>query len=159
MSHDWAKIYFFRRPTMKLINTLIALTFALTSIISKAEINASNQCDGIRVIVRVSDIVSGGSVEGVKKAAQMHEAWYRANGVMNNRQVVGELYKNDGKTMIADTSKVISLHVNPPKANEGTAQKNWGDAGFKEFVSEYNKNNKVTNEYMACLPKGVFAGY
>ena len=65
---------------------------------------------------------------------------------------------NDGKNWIADKSMVISLHVNTPKEDEGTAQKNWGDAGFKEFVTEYSKNNKVSNEFIACFPKGVFAG-
>ena len=143
---------------MKIKNTLIGLACVLTALFSKAEINAANQCDGVRVIMRISDLVPGGSVEGVRKAAQLHEAWYRSNGVMNNRQVVGELYMNDGKNWIADKSKVISLHVNTPKADEGTAQKNWGDAGFKEFVIEYSKNNKVSNEFIACFPKGVFAG-
>ena len=144
---------------MKQFKFIFVATLLMNSIVSFAQITQSNRCDGVTVILRISDIVSGGSIEGVKKAAQLHEAWYRNNGVMKNRQVIGEVYTTDGKNITADSTKVVSLHINTPSPDEGTASKNWGDAGFKEFVAQYNKNNKVNSEIRACFPRGVFTGY
>jgi hypothetical protein len=144
---------------MKQFKAIVVTALLMSSLVSFAQSIKSNQCDGVPVVLRISDIVNGGSVEGVKKAAQMHEAWYRNNGVMKNRQVIGEVYTTDGRNITADNSKVVSLHINRPSPDEGTATRNWGDAGFKEFVAQYNKNNKVTNEINVCFPKGVFTGY
>ena len=53
----------------------------------------------------------------------MHESWHRTNGVKHNRIVLGEVYKSDANTntIFADNTKVISLHINTPSLDEGTA--------------------------------------
>ena len=143
---------------MKILRLGFCLVLLLTSFKSFSEMDNPYRCEGVKVIFRISDIVPDGSIEGIKKATQMHESWYRTNGVKQNRLVLGEIYKADSNTntIFADNTKVISLHIDTPNPEEGTVAKNWGDAGYKEFISEYNKNSKITNEIRACLPKGIF---
>jgi hypothetical protein len=55
-------VYFMKGYPVKIKNTLIGLACVLTALFSKAEINSANQCDGVRVIMRISDLIPGGSV-------------------------------------------------------------------------------------------------
>jgi hypothetical protein len=112
-------------------------------------------CDGTMVIMRVSDIVEGGSLAGIERASADHQAWYRANGSEDNRQIVATVLTRDAATdtVSVDESRAVTLHINPPNPAQFEGQR--GDDAWEAFVAKYRENSKVAETFWLCLPEGV----
>ena len=118
---------------------------------SEAHAQSADTCDGVTAISRISDIVEGGSIAGVKAAAAAHEAWYRSHGSNDNHQLVIDIYDYETSQLVAD--QVMSLHVNPP--TDETLDDKKGDDAWKSFLGLYQKNSKIVSEHLVCLPSGL----
>lgn len=107
-------------------------------------------CDGRIVMLRRSEIVPGGSIEGFLEATRQHVAWYRSHGVETNIQVVARVVERDAETgrEIPSDSEIVTLHVNPPDP-EGLPV---GDEAWQAFVGLYSKNARIVDATRICLP-------
>ena len=134
---------------MRIALFLAVLTFQTASAFAQ---NSLPACDGDIAIVRVSQILPGGSMQGFLAAAAAHKAWYRANGVKDNDIVVSRVLAEDEKTHAIKYSEteVLTYHLRPP-APERTP--NRGDEAWKAYVKQYRDNSEIKFEYMTCLPK------
>ena len=107
------------------------------------------KCDGEIWVIRKSEIIPGGTLDGFKKAVADHNAWYRKNAVTGNAQRVGRVIvmAKDQPPKLADTI-VVTVHVNAPH-DEDKLPRN--DAAWKTFVAEYRANSKIIEETPVCM--------
>jgi hypothetical protein len=135
---------------MRVVLTLVAfLALQATSAFAQKPLPA---CKGDYAIVRVSQIKSGGSMDGFMAAVAAHQAWYRANGVTDNVIVASRVIvkdKSTGAQKYSDT-EVITYHIRPP-AGDRTPHR--GDAAWNAYVKQYQDNSDIKAEYITCMPK------
>ncbi|SNT18653.1 hypothetical protein SAMN05421770_10525 [Granulicella rosea] len=106
---------------------------------------AAPACDGVVVMVRVSEITPGGSAEKFMAAVAAHRAWFKAHGARDNQIVVARIEDHGAYS----GTKFITYHINPP-ATEPVR-----DAGFDAFVKLYADTSKITESYRTCMPETV----
>jgi hypothetical protein len=94
--------------------------------------------NGHIAIVRVSEIKPG-AMDDFLAAVKAHKAWYRNNGVKD--QKTGEWGYSD--------SEVITYHINPPEDNEKLPR---NDDGWKAYVKMYNDSSTVKSITLSCMP-------
>ena len=107
------------------------------------------KCEGEYWVIRKSEIIPGGTLDGFKKAVADHNAWYRKNGVTNNTQRVGRVVvaAKDQAPKLADNI-AVTIHTNAPH-DEDKLPRN--DADWKAFVAEYRANSKIIEETPVCM--------
>jgi len=107
-------------------------------------------CEGHVAMLRRSEIIEGGSIEGFLEATRHHIAWYRSNGVETNIQVVARVIERDVETgrEIPSDREIVTLHIDPPD-REGLPI---GDEAWEAFVAEYVANSKIVEARRICLP-------
>lgn len=107
-------------------------------------------CDGRIAMLRRSEIIEGGSIEGFLEATRDHMAWYRNNGIDTNIQVVARVVERDSETgrEIPSDREIVTLHIDPPD-QEGLPV---GDEAWEAFVAEYVANSKIVEARRICLP-------
>jgi len=131
---------------------ILVVVFALTQVTSLRAQTALS-CDGDVVTVRVSQIRSGGSIQGFMSAVAAHKAWYRANGIKDNDVVAARVFvKEPTGAMKYSETTVLTYHFRPP-APERTP--NRGDATWNAFVRLYLENSDIKAEYTTCMPKSI----
>jgi len=139
---------------MRAMRSIFSLTIAAVLCASAASAQtAPPACFGDMATVRVSQIKTGGSLQGFLKAVEAHKAWYRANGVTDNDIVAARVLVRDEKTGQAikySDTEVMSFHLRPPAASR-TPNKN--DAAWEAFVKQYRDNADLKSEYWACIPR------
>lgn len=109
-------------------------------------------CEGTIAILYRDKIKPGGTVQGFVEATAAHQAWYRAQGITENRFVVAKVVKVDEKTGKAAYAEdeVYNLHINPPAHSRYPKR---GDAAWKAFVAKYEANSQIIEQRTICLPK------
>jgi hypothetical protein len=114
--------------------------------------NTLPACNGTITVVRVSDIKPGGTMKGFMDAVGAHRAWYRKNGITDNKIVVSRVIVKDDKTgeMVYSDKEFISSHINPPDAKR-TPNRN--DQAWRAYVKMYRDNSDIKFEYVTCMPK------
>src|SRR5450432_1676004 len=110
---------------MRVIVFLSALVTLQSTLVFAQE--TAPACEGRIAVVRVSEILPKGGMNGFLAAVAAHKAWYRANGVNDNDIVVSRVIVRDEKTGTQKYSdkEVITYHLNPPGR---TRTPNRGDA-------------------------------
>lgn len=134
---------------------LLALALLGAMALPAAAATPQDLCkDGELVTLRISKLKPGGSVAGIEDAIKDHTAWYRNNGVTDNKQVLGRVIAENpaDKSASVSETEVVTLHINPP---DSQALANRGDAAWKAFVDKYRKNSEIVTEKEFCLPKGA----
>lgn len=106
-------------------------------------------CKGDVWVVRKSQIIPGGSLEGFMKAVADQIAWYRANGVTTNEQRVGRVftYNSDTHERKLVEDEVVTIHMSQPQ----TEKLPRGDAKWDAFVAEFRANSKMIDETELCM--------
>jgi hypothetical protein len=106
-------------------------------------------CDGVVVVVRLSEIKPGGSIDKFLAAAAAQQDWYRAHGVTDNQIVTARIVAHDldNDAYAYSDKEVISYHINPPTANLAR------DAGFDAFVKLFQETSIIKESYTTCMPK------
>src|SRR5690349_9997591 len=95
-------------------------------------------CDGDVVLVRVSQIKPGGTMQKFMAALAAHKAWYRANGVTDNQLIAARVIVRDDKgAMKYSDTEIVSYHINPPGPSRTP---NRGDAAWDAYVKLYQDN-------------------
>ena len=127
----------------------------LLSLVGPAHASPSSakwpQCKGQIAYLYLDRIKKGGSLKGLADAQTAHRAWYRANGITDNKIVLAPIVATDEKTGAYKPSatEILVLHINPPLPKETP---NAGDASWKTYVAEYNANSQILRQWEVCLP-------
>ena len=114
----------------------------------KLQLPPAAQCDGNYAIVRISELVPGGSMEEFLKVVEVHKAWYRSHGFMNNEIYAAKIFVQDEATKVHKSSdtEIMTFHVRPPSEVKI-------DAEWVAFVKRYEDIAHVKSAYFVCLPK------
>jgi len=132
--------------------TLFLIGFLSLGAIPSIAQTAAPKCDGDIAIVSIYQIKSGGSMDGFLKAVDANQAWYRLNGITDNRIAASRVIVKDdatGGTKFSD-AEVLTYHVNPPN-DERTPE--MGDSDWKAFEKQYDDNAEKKAEYTTCMPR------
>jgi hypothetical protein len=114
------------------------------------EEDATWTCDGRIAMLRRSEIVEGGSVEGGLEATRDHLAWYRSHGAETNPHPVARVVERDTATGAERPSEneVVTFHIDPPDREELPV----GDEAWEAFVAKYTANSRIVDARRICLP-------
>ena len=141
------------------MKSAVVSVLALASLFSGYSVYAqeSSECDGVISILRISNYVNTGTEEGLKKASEKHDAWYKSHGVTENKQVVIPIlqYNEDSDSFLKDSGSVATLHLN--SAVSTAAREQQGDLMWNEFITLYNENTEVAESMFVCLPESLFS--
>jgi hypothetical protein len=119
------------------------------------------ECKGRLALLRIDTITPNGTIDGVAKATQDQQAWYRANGYDDNDIHFVRLMKFDRATNSyrLAVNRVMILHVNPPSdvidSHADVKRSAESNAAWSAFVKEYDDNSKVTAAFATCLPDSI----
>jgi hypothetical protein len=119
------------------------------------------ECKGRLVLLRIDTITPGGTIDGLIKATQDQQAWYRANGYNDNDIRLVRLMKFDRTTNSyrLAVNRVMILHVNPPSdvidSHADVKRSAESNAAWSAFVKEYDDNSKVAAAFATCLPDSI----
>ena len=131
-------------------------TLVVSALVFSQSVSAESEaCEGVISILRISDYVDGGSEAGLREASALHNDWYVANGVTENAQTVIPIFDYDGTTgsVVKNVERVATLHFNSTVSRDAREQQ--GDEGWKNFISAYDANTKVTETIFLCIPNGL----
>lgn len=104
-------------------------------------------CSGEIAIVRTSELT--GPMKVFVEAAADNQRWYRERGVATNRFVTAPVYESKGETLVQDTTKVMTFHINPPSRIPPR------DSAWANFSTKYASVSKILTQTIACVPKGM----
>ena len=109
-------------------------------------------CDGQFAILYHSKIKPGGSLDKFTEAVKAQEAWYRAQGITDNKFVVARVVVTDKATKQQSyaTDEVYNLHINPPKSDRYPKGK---DAPKADYLAQFKANATLVDKKTICLPK------
>jgi hypothetical protein len=134
---------------MRTVLLIALLTLPSLTAIAQQNLPA---CNGDFAVVRVSQIKSGGSIDGFMQAVVAHLAWYRSHGFKENRIVAARVLERQPITGVLRYSErtVLTYHFNPPGMGSPLGA---GDAAWNAYVKLYRDNSDLQSEYVTCMPK------
>jgi hypothetical protein len=110
-------------------------------------------CAGTVTFVRVSE-VKPGMLDTFNQAVAGQLAWYRTNGVTNNKIYAAPILVQDDATKewkYSDT-QIITFHVNPPPMSAKLPR---NDDAWKAYVKLFNDSSTIKIAYTICSPAGA----
>jgi hypothetical protein len=134
---------------MRTVLLITLLTLPSLTAIAQQNLPA---CNGDFVVVRVSQIKPGRSIDGFMQAVTAHLAWYRSHGFKENRIVAARVLEQQPITGVVRYSEktVLTYHFNPPGMGNPLGA---GDAAWNAYVKLYRDNSDLQSEYVTCTPK------
>jgi hypothetical protein len=131
---------------------LFAVALAFHVAPAAAQDSAFPACKGEYAIVRVSEIKEGGTMKGFMDAVAAHQAWYRANGLKDDRIFASPVIVKDDKTGKWGYSdkEVLTYHINPAGPDKTPKR---GDDAWNAYVKMYRDNSDMKSEFYTCMPK------
>ena len=114
--------------------------------------SAPPACDGQIAILYHSKIKPGGSMAGLIEAVKAQEAWYRAQGITDNKFVIAKVIVTDKETKQQSyaTDELYNLHVNPPAPTRYATGKG---AAKPDYAAKFRANATTLDRRTICLPK------
>jgi triacylglycerol esterase/lipase EstA (alpha/beta hydrolase family) len=99
-------------------------------------------------IVRLSQLVPAGSMDGARKAATDHEQWYASHGYAADKILFAPVLSFDRATKKASASnQFYTIHL---KSTDVPMTRH--DAAWTAYVAEYDQNSKIVSTNVACMP-------
>ena len=139
----------------------LLLTFSMFSFADDHSISTDfSDCDGTVVNYYVSKIISGGSVEGMMKASEMHQNFYDEQGANVKVYPALQYLRNDDGTeekLHRVSTMVVWDSVNSwnewRESIEALSEEDreLADKQYNAFVAMYNKNTEVVAERRWCM--------
>ena len=135
---------------------LIFLTIAITSSLSSMhheKLHNFSDCEGQVGNLYVSEIIKLGTVEGFKKAVDLHQKFYTERGI--DVQIIPSVeYERNESTTIEKPYRLSTMVLFPNlKVRELWGNREFSEQDQKEFnafLDIYNKNNKVVIRRSIC---------
>jgi len=89
---------------------------------------------------------------GLIDAVKAQEAWYRAQGITDNRFVIAKVIVTDKTTKQQSyaADELYNLHVNPPTPARYAPAKG---AAKPDYVAKFRANATTLDRRTICLPK------
>ena len=109
-------------------------------------------CDGQIAILYHSRIKPGGSIEGLADAVKAEEAWYRAQGVTDNKFALARVIVTDKATKQQSyaADEAYTFHINPPP-RERYAKAGAGPKA--DYAAKFKANATTIDRRTICLPR------
>jgi hypothetical protein len=107
-------------------------------------------CDGVVAVIRIAEIVPGGSVEKFLAAVEAQKTWYQKHG-MDDLIFASKVLVYDATTHSFTYSDrtVMSYHFYSTKPIPPH------DTEWDAFVQAFAKTSKIKEGPLTCMPKGM----
>jgi hypothetical protein len=132
------------------VSVVISLSTASAQIVPSPSPDAMPHCDGVLLLLRVSEIPPSGSVEMFMTAVAAQRAWYRAHGLGDEIFASRSMVQDPVTHAYAFSDKeVLTYHFY-------YAENAWQpkhDASWDDFVKLYRATSTIKQATLTCVAK------
>lgn len=135
----------------KTMHRLIVAAAAVAMVSAAAPAAAQSACPaGSSVaVMRLSKLVPGGSMDGVRQAIADHTKWYAGHGFARDKFMLAPVLLYDPATTKTSTAPDQFYTIHRYASNVGQDKH---DAAWDAYVAEYGKNSTIVTTTLICMP-------
>jgi hypothetical protein len=136
---------------LRVIALIVLFTLIRASAQEQPPSPASPACAGDIVTVRRIEMKAPATLEQYLQTMDVHRAWYRRHGFMNNEIFAARIVLTDPSTGNAtySSTELIAYHVRPPYGPNTTTVH---DADWIAFHKTYDAISRIKEQYQICMP-------
>ncbi len=133
-----------------LMASAVAIFLAQSSISLHAQTPQQN-CAGVLVAVRISDIRPDSSLQKFLAAVEAQKAWYASHGYKDDKIFVSQIVvrTTDTKNFTFTGQQVMTYHYYSQASSKSPVH----DAAWDAFVKMYADSSVVKESILNCIPK------